>query len=476
MFVRRIEDDQLAQVSYLIGCQRTGEAIVVDPERDIDRYIELAAEQGLTIVAATETHIHADFISGLREFGERGGTLLLMSGEGGEDWTPRWLDQQSSGGSYKHQLLKDGETFSIGNIEFKVVHTPGHTPEHISFLVTDHGGGADTPMAILSGDFLFVGDLGRPDLLESAAGQEGAMEPSARRLFQSIQLLDGMKDYLQVWPGHGAGSACGKALGAVPTSTVGYEKRFNQALFFSDDEDRFVEEILSGQPEPPLYFSEMKRLNRDGAPVIGEITTPAEMDNDSFVAAYEGGARVIDTRDWDQYRQAHLPGSWSVPMTSRLNSYVGSFGDSQDRFVIVGSESDVSEVFRQMIRIGFDKTIGWFPPEKLLGLSRFEGLWQQIEEVEANDVLTVIEGDDVRVLDVRRASEFDQDHIPGAINLSHTRLARHLDELSKETRWHLVCETGDRSARTVSFLKSSGYSVVNLAGGMSNVRKGRVTR
>ena len=149
MFVRRIEDDQLAQVSYLIGCQRTGEAIVVDPERDIDRYIELAAEQGLTIVAATETHIHADFISGLREFGERGGTLLLMSGEGGEDWTPRWLDQQSSGGSYKHQLLKDGETFSIGNIEFKVVHTPGHTPEHISFLVTDHGGGADTPMAIL---------------------------------------------------------------------------------------------------------------------------------------------------------------------------------------------------------------------------------------------------------------------------------------------------------------------------------------
>ena len=146
MFVRRIEDEQLAQVSYLIGCQRTGEAIVIDPERDIDRYIDLAKQQGLRIVAATETHIHADFLSGLREFGEHNDTLLLVSGEGGADWTPGWLDQHSSGSSYNHRLIMDGETFAIGNIEFKVVHTPGHTPEHVSFLVTDHGGGADSPM------------------------------------------------------------------------------------------------------------------------------------------------------------------------------------------------------------------------------------------------------------------------------------------------------------------------------------------
>ena len=476
MFVRRIEDDQLAQVSYLIGCQRSGEAIVVDPERDIDRYILIADEQGLRIVAATETHIHADFISGLREFGEREDTKLLVSGEGGEDWTPRWLEQNSSGNPYDYKLLKDAESFFIGNIEFKVVHTPGHTPEHISFLVTDHGGGADMPMALLSGDFLFVGDLGRPDLLESAAGQEGSMEPSARKLFQSIQLIDGMKDYLQVWPGHGAGSACGKALGAVPTSTIGYERLFNQALQLSDDEVGFVDEILSGQPEPPLYFSEMKRLNRDGAAVIGEITNPTQLDAESFVAAYEGGARVIDTRDWDQFRKAHLPGSWSIPMTSRLGSYVGSFGDPGDRFVIVGSDSEISEVIRRMIRIGFDKTIGWFPSDELLALPGFEGRWDQIEEVSRDDVHGVLENDNLNILDVRRSTEFETDHISGAANLSHTRLANHLDKISKDTTWHIVCESGDRSSRTASFLKSAGFSVINLAGGMENVRKGSVTR
>ena len=312
MFVRRIEDEQLAQVSYLIGCQRTGEAIVIDPERDIDRYIDLAKQQGLRIVAATETHIHADFISGLREFGEYNDTLLLISGEGGADGTPGWLDQHSSGSSYNHRWVLDGETFSIGNIEFKVVHTPGHTPEHISFLVTDHGGGADSPMAILSGDFLFVGDLGRPDLLESAAGQVGSMEPSAKKLFQSIQLIDDLADHLQVWPGHGAGSACGKALGAVPTSTIGYERRFNGALSLSGDEGRFVEEILSGQPEPPLYFANMKRLNRDGAAVLGALPIAEEMSEDQFVARYQKGVRVLDTRQWKRFQQAHLPGSSDV--------------------------------------------------------------------------------------------------------------------------------------------------------------------
>jgi hydroxyacylglutathione hydrolase len=476
MFVRRIEDDQLAQVSYLIGCQRTGEAIVIDPERDIDRYIDLAKQQGLTIVAATETHIHADFISGLREFGEHNDTLLLISGEGGADWTPGWLDQHSSGSSYNHRLIMDGETFSIGNIEFKVVHTPGHTPEHISFLVTDHGGGADSPMAILSGDFLFVGDLGRPDLLESAAGQMGSMEPSAKKLFQSIQLIDGLAEHLQVWPGHGAGSACGKALGAVPTSTIGYERRFNGALSFSDDEGRFVEEILSGQPEPPLYFANMKRLNRDGAAVLGALPTPQEMDGDQFVASYQEGVRVMDTRQWKRFQQAHLPGAWSIPMTSRLGSYLGSFGDAEAPYIIVGEEAEIEEVVRRMIRIGFDRIVGWFPSDKMESCRRFDGSWLQVEEVAADQVHSVVHRDDVKVLDLRRATEYQEEHISGALNLSHTRLALHLDELDKDTTWHLMCETGDRSERTASFLASRGYSVINLAGGMQNVRSGKVVR
>ena len=173
MLFRMIYDEKLAQGAYLIGCQRTGEAIVIDPERDVDRYIRLAQQEGLRITAVAETHIHADFLSGARELAERVGAKVYVSDEGDADWKYQWLDAKSGGGSYDHQLLRDGDRFSVGNIEFHVMHTPGHTPEHISFLVTDHGGGADEPMGIVTGDFLFVGDLGRPDLLETAAGQAG---------------------------------------------------------------------------------------------------------------------------------------------------------------------------------------------------------------------------------------------------------------------------------------------------------------
>jgi len=166
MFMRMIYDDKLAEAAYLIGCQRTGEAIVIDPERDVDRYERVAAANGLRIVAVAETHIHADFLSGARELGEQG-ARLYVSDEGDADWKYHWLDQRSGGGSYDHRLLKDGDTFMVGNIEFKAVHTPGHTPEHLCFMVTDRGGGADRPMGVATGDFVFVGDLGRPDLLES---------------------------------------------------------------------------------------------------------------------------------------------------------------------------------------------------------------------------------------------------------------------------------------------------------------------
>ncbi|RMF77646.1 MAG: MBL fold metallo-hydrolase, partial [Planctomycetota bacterium] len=254
MFVERIYDTQLAQAAYLIGCQRTGDAIVIDPERDIDRYIHAAAANGLRITAVTETHIHADYLSGTRELAEATAATVYLSDEGDADWKYQWLDHKIGGGSYPHQLLHDGDTFDVGNVRFQAVHTPGHTPEHISFLVTDLGGGANEPIAIATGDFVFVGDLGRPDLLETAAGQTGAKEPSARRLYASLQSFLKLPDYLQVWPAHGAGSAWGKALGAIPQTTVGYEKRFSPAIRAAESEDAFVSAILAGQPEPPLYF------------------------------------------------------------------------------------------------------------------------------------------------------------------------------------------------------------------------------
>src|SRR5690349_7083960 len=178
MLLRLLYDDALAQAAYLIGCQATGEAIVIDPERDVDRYFDAAKKEGLNLVAAAETHIHADFLSGSRELAEKG-VRVYLSAEGGPDWQYRWA------ASYKHRLLHDNDTFTIGNISFRVIHTPGHTPEHICFEVTDQGGGAAEPMGVITGDFVFVGDLGRPDLLETAAGQSGTKGAGAHQLFNS---------------------------------------------------------------------------------------------------------------------------------------------------------------------------------------------------------------------------------------------------------------------------------------------------
>jgi|GEM_PF-1149944 len=262
MYLKQISDASLAQYSYLIGCQRSGEAIVIDPERDIDRYREVAKHEGLKITAVAETHIHADFVSGAREFAAADPTVkLYLSVEGGPDWQSEWAKTLPG-----FHPLHDGDTFRIGNIAFQAIHTPGHTPEHMVFLVTDHGGGANEPIAMLSGDFLFVGDAGRPDLLEQAAGLEGTQEQGARALFKSLRKISELPCHLQILPAHGAGSACGKALGAIANSTFGYEEKFNPALKIAlhESEAAFVDFILRGQPEPPPYFANMKRVNSEG--------------------------------------------------------------------------------------------------------------------------------------------------------------------------------------------------------------------
>jgi hydroxyacylglutathione hydrolase len=302
MFFRMVYDDMLAQAAYLIGCQRTGEALIIDPERDIDRYVKIAESERLRITAIAETHIHADFLSGARELAEATGARLFLSGMGGKDWSYQWLDKKKDGGSYAHTLLRDGDSFKVGNVEVKAIHTPGHTPEHICFQVTDRGGGASAPMGIATGDFVFVGDVGRPDLLESAAGLKGAADDSARALYSSVKSFRALDDYLQLWPGHGAGSACGKALGAVPQSTVGYEKRFNPAIQAAESEQRFFGYVLEGQPEPPLYFARMKRLNKEGPPVLGALPRPRELGAEELRGIDAKKTAVLDTRGWGQVR------------------------------------------------------------------------------------------------------------------------------------------------------------------------------
>ena len=267
MILRYFYDEYLAHASYLAGCPKTGEAIVIDPSRNVDQYIRTAKSNGLEVTASAETHIHADYVSGTRELEARTGAKIYLSDEGGTNSKYENLI------NVNHRLIKDGDTFNIGNLTFEVLHTPGHTPESISFLLTDSGGGADVPVGIFTGDFIFAGDVGRPDLLEKAAGYEGTAEQGAKEMFSSIERFKQLPDYLQVWPSHGAGSACGKSLGAIPSSTVGYEKMVNPALQY-EDEKEFTQDLLRGQPEPPKYFSIMKRVNKLGPPLLGELACP----------------------------------------------------------------------------------------------------------------------------------------------------------------------------------------------------------
>lgn len=464
MFLRMVYDEKLAQAAYVIGCQKTGEAIVVDPQRDVDRYTTLAATNGLRVVAVAETHIHADFVSGARELAERG-ARVYVSDEGDADWKYQWLGKKSGGGSYDHQLVRDGDTFRVGNIGFRVLHTPGHTPEHVCFLVTDHGGGADAPMGVLTGDFVFVGDLGRPDLLETAAGQAGAMEPSARRLFQSVQRLGELPEYLQVWPAHGAGSACGKALGAVPTSTVGYEQRFNPAIRAARTEQGFVDFILSGQPEPPLYFANMKRDNKVGPKVLGGVPAPRQMRATDLRSVDAKRVAILDTRPWEAFRAAHVPGSLSFPLAKSFNTDAGSMVRDTEDIVLVVAPARLDEAVRDLIRVGLDRFLGWVDASEIESYEGADHPMAHTDEVSVDEGERMIADAGTRVLDVRRMSEFELGCLPGAINIAHTRLASRTAEVARDGRWLVNCRSGFRSARACAYLQRAGYQVVNLAGG-----------
>jgi hydroxyacylglutathione hydrolase len=468
MLLKQITDEALAQNAYLIGCQRSGEAIVIDPERDVDRYLELARKNGLRLTKVADTHIHADYLSGARELVEQHGAHGYFSAEGGEDWQFEWAH-----GLDGTTLLRDGDSFEVGKIEIRALLTPGHTPEHLSFLVIDHGGGADEPMALLSGDFIFVGDVGRPDLLESAAGETGAMEPAARTLFESLRQTRELPGFLQVLPAHGAGSSCGKALGAIPSSVLEYERRHNSALQLALDgeRDEFVETILSGQPEPPFYFARMKRDNRRGPALLpdGKLPSPKRISPNelpSWVGV--GGNAILDLRqDRQAFMARHLKGSLLTPLTgTQFSEAAGSYVKESDRIlVLVERESDLEAAVRNLVRIGLDRIEAWMPVGEALEATEATGLTDSIRRIGGEDLEEELRSDSgVAVLDVRGTDEFAAKHLAGAANVAHTRLLPRLPEVPESDPLIVHCASGRRAAVASAFLAASGRSVTYLDG------------
>ena len=465
MYFKQFFDNKLAQYSYLIGCQANGTALIIDPMRDIDQYIDVAADENLRIVAAADTHIHADYISGLREFAERG-VKVYASDEGDKNWKYEWLKNSD----YDFELLNEGDTFKIGNITFKAWHTPGHTPEHLSYFITD-GAAADEPMGIATGDFVFVGDVGRPDLLESAAGQKDVMEPAARKLFKSVEEFKSVPEYMQIWPGHGAGSACGKALGAIPESTVGYELRYNNSLKSATSEDNFVKFILEGQPEPPFYFARMKQENKTGPAIIGGLPVPKRLTlKELEKVSNTDGAVLLDTRDREDFSLGFIPGSLLSPLNKQFNTVAGSYITEDEEIYLVVEEHLVEESVRDLYRIGYDKIEGFVTPKDLVMYSE-----QNVGKLEKVDVRT-FEGldevdEDSLILDVRKASEYQEGHINGAMNIAHTRLLPRLDEVPEKKKIYVHCQAGGRSAVAAALLQREGHDVVLIDDKFENYRK-----
>lgn len=450
MFFQHIYDKSLAQASYLIGCQAKGEAIVIDAKRDIDTYVEIAKENNLTITHITETHIHADFLSGSRELSEVTGAKMYLSDEGGVDWQYE----------FPHIGLKNGEVINVGNLTLKVIHTPGHTPESISFLLTDHSA-TDEPVMIFTGDFVFVGDIGRPDLLEKAAGITGTQEKGAKEMFHSVQDFSKLPEFIQVWPGHGAGSACGKSLGSVPSSTVGYEKIRNWAFQYEEDEEGFIEYLLEGQPEPPKYFATMKKLNKEERPLLTEVPKHKKLSKDEFLKAYNSGVKVIDTRNKVDFAEAFIPESINVQGNNSFSTWMGWLVNYSEPFILVAQEEQMEDLTRKLMRIGMDQ-MGYIDDVKNLGLDL-----QTADVIDIADFKTYLNREDVQVVDVRNKTEYETVHIENAENVFVGTLEENLDKISRDKQVVIHCQSGDRAAIAYSLLKKNGFgNVKNFSGGM----------
>ncbi|MBS4035565.1 MAG: MBL fold metallo-hydrolase [Ignavibacterium sp.] len=452
MFFKHIYEKGLAQASYIIGCQATKEAIVIDPKRDIDTYLEIAEQESLTITHITETHIHADFLSGTRELAASTGAKVFLSDEGGADWQYQ----------FDHIGLKDGDKIKVGNLILEVLHTPGHTPEHISFLLTD-APASNKPVMIFTGDFVFVGDIGRPDLLEKAAGITGTQEKAAHQMFQSLKRFKALDDFIQLWPGHGAGSACGKALGAVPSSTVGYEKIANWGLNIEDEEE-FVRTLLDGQPEPPKYFAMMKKLNKIGPKVLGSIPRPGRLSIQQFEQHAEAGVKIIDTRNKISFAGGHFPDSINIQDNSVFSTWAGWILDYQNPFLLITRDERIEDLTKALIRIGLDNIVGYVNDIDKISNAGYElKTLSQLTVHELNDNLN-----DYFVLDVRGKSEFETSHIPNAINIPSGYIVDNLHKLPANKKIVVHCASGDRSAIAASVLLSAGFdNVVNLTCGFN---------
>ena len=439
MFEKRFYVESLAHASYLVG--DSGQAAVVDPKRDVDDYLEAAEREGLRIVAILATHPHADFVSGQVELAQRSGATIYVS--------------HLAPASYQRAAVRDGDVIRVGSLDIAALETPGHSPDSISFVVRKGG----KPLGIFTGDTLFAGDVGRPDLRDA----EEKPTKLAAALFDSLfEKLLRLPEETKVWPAHGAGSLCGRKISSAPFSTIGQERLFNWALQIKERE-QFIRTMVENLPERPPYFSHVVQVNLAGAPMLGSLPAVRALTEAELKAEFDRGAAVIDTRSAPFFGAGHFPGSLNIGLSSSLfSTWVGflvPFGKAIA--LVVGSAESAAEARLELARIGYDHVIGYLPAEALSQTRQLSQLG--VDELQ----FTLKRGEAPRMLDVRTAGEWDAEHIEGAVHIPLPALPRRLAALPKDSPLAVICGSGYRSSIAASLLENAGFSrVQNVMGGM----------
>ena len=434
----------LAHASYLLGSE--GEGIVVDPQRDVEIYLEAAQKQGLAIRHIFETHLHADFVSGHRELAARTGATIYLS--------------RAAGATFPHVAVDDGYKLSVGKLQLEVLATPGHTPESISLLVTDEEKG-EQPWAVLTGDTLFIGDVGRPDLSPTHTPPQLAAMLHDSLYTKLMTLADGVL----VYPAHGAGSLCGRNMRAERFSTIGTERLTNYALQIHD-RDEFVRQMTANLPARPDYFLEDAAINRAGAPALGELPELKPVAAPELKAMLDKGAVALDVRPGEEFVAGHVPGSVSIPLSGQFASWAGAvLGLASKPVLIAANAEQVSEARMRLARIGIEDVAGYLQ-DGVEGWRQAGLTVAQVKRITAQEAAARLQEGSIAVLDVRREAEFEAGHIAGADWHPLDRFKAALPDISKNEPVAVHCKGGYRSLIAVSALERAGYrNVVDLAGG-----------
>ncbi len=439
--------DCLSHASYLIGDEGSGQAVVVDPRRDIAEYLADAEKSGLQIVGVINTHFHADFLAGHLELAKATGAWIGYGSVAETEYEIRALDHQ--------------ERISLGTVELEVLHTPGHTPESISVVVREKAGEA-TPYGVLTGDTLFIGDVGRPDLLASIGV---TAEQLAHQLYDSIQLLMTLPDETRVFPAHGAGSACGKNLSTARQSTIGEQRLFNYACQ-PMERDAFMAIVTEGQPPAPAYFVHDAILNRKDRAILDDDATAAPLSITDILARQETGALVLDGRDPAEFAAGHLRGAVNVPLDGRFSETAGMVVDPHAQVIVVAPEGRHDEVAVRLARIGFDHVLGYLPEPAAAMAASPQAVEQGSRLTVAQLEALLAQPEAPILIDVRNVAELEGGGLPGAQNIPLAQLHSRLDEVPVGVPVVVSCASGYRSSVAASFLRRQHNSDVSeLLGG-----------